>query len=352
MAKARELPSGAWRVEVFVQRDASGKRIRKSFTAPSPQEAEYAALEWKLGKTKEAPEDITVNNAVSRYIDAKRGVLSPSTIRIYEGALRNYFSGVFGNVKLDKLTSTITQIWISDLSKKLSPKTVRNTYALLTATLEMFAPDLRIKATLPARKKPELYTPSDEDIKKLLAHIKGKELELAVLLAAFGPMRRGEICALTSDDINGNIVNVNKSMVQGPDGLWHIKQPKTYGSYRKIEYPDFVINKLKNIDGRIFNATPEHITSRFCRAIRFAKLPHFRFHDLRHYSASIMHAIGVPDQYIMQRGGWQSDNIMKSVYRNVINEETVKQNSKIMDHFNDFQDYSPHESPHIAGLPK
>lgn len=352
MAKARELPSGAWRVEVFLQRDASGKRVRKSFTAPTPEEAEYAALEWKLGKCKDAPEDITVYDSVSRYIDAKRGVLSPSTTRIYEGILRNYFGGGFGGTKLDKLTSTIVQIWISDLSKRLSPKTVRNAHALLTAALDMFAPDLRLKTTLPAKKRPNLYTPSDEDIKKLLAHIEGKELELAVLLAAFGPMRRGEICALTSEDISGNIVNVNKSMVQGPDGLWYIKQPKTYGSYRKIEYPDFVIEKLKKIDGRIINATPEHITSRFCRAIRFAKLPHFRFHDLRHYSASIMHAIGVPDQYIMQRGGWQSDNIMKSVYRNVINEETAKQNSKIIDHFNVFQDYSPHESPHDTKFSK
>lgn len=346
MAKARQLPSGAWRVEVFIQRDASGKKLRKSFTAPTQAEAEYAALEWKLGKTKAALDDISVREAVSRYIDSKREVLSPSTTRIYEGNLRNYFSGEFGNVKLDKLTSTITQIWISDLSKSLSPKTVRNAHGLLTATLDMFAPDLRLKTTLPAKKKPDLYTPSDEDIKKLLKHIEGKELEIAVLLAAFGPMRRGEICALTSSDIKGNIVNVNKSMVQGPDGLWHIKQPKTYGSYRQIEYPDFVIEKLKGIDGRIINATPEHITSRFCRAIRFAKLPHFRFHDLRHYSASIMHAIGVPDQYIMQRGGWQSDNIMKSVYRNVINTESARQNEKIIKHFNELQYACPHESPH------
>jgi integrase len=57
---------------------------------------------------------------------------------------------------------------------------------------------------LPAKKKPDLYTTPDEDIKKLLNHIEGKELETAVLLAAFGPLRRGEICALTSDDIKGN----------------------------------------------------------------------------------------------------------------------------------------------------
>ena len=46
-----------------------------------------------------------------------------------------------------------------------------------------------------------------------------------------------------------------------------------------------------------------------------------------------MHAIGVPDQYILQRGGWATDNVMKTVYRNVIDLEAVKQNKKINKHF-------------------
>ena len=47
-------------------------------------------------------------------------------------------------------------------------------------------------------------------------------------------------------------------------------------------------------------------------------VPYFRFHDFRHYSASIMHAIGIPDVYIMQRGGWSSDKTLKKVYRNAL----------------------------------
>ena len=46
-----------------------------------------------------------------------------------------------------------------------------------------------------------------------------------------------------------------------------------------------------------------------------------------------MHAIGVPDQYILQRGGWSGDNVMKTVYRNAIDIETAKQNKKINEHF-------------------
>jgi integrase len=343
MKPATQLPSGSWRVQVYLHKDASGKRHYKSFTAPTRDLAEHAALEWKLGKTSDTPEDLSVYQAISKYIETKNNVLSPSTIRSYLGLQKNYFDNPFGNSKLSKLTSTVVQIWISDLSTKVSPKTVRNAHALLTSVLDMFAPDIKLKTTLPAKKKPELYTPSDADIKSLLDYIKGKELEIAVLLAAFGPMRRGEICALTSSDIKGNIVSVNKSMVIGPDQQWHIKQPKTYGSYRDIEFPDFVIERIKGIDGRVVKCTPAQITNRFGRAIVFSKSPHFRFHDLRHYAASIMHAIGVPDQYILQRGGWKTDGVMKSIYRNAIDAESVKQNKKIISHFDNLQHDLQHE---------
>lgn len=45
-------------------------------------------------------------------------------------------------------------------------------------------------------------------------------MELPVLLAAFGPMRRGEICAFESSDISGNVVHVNKNMVKEEGGGW------------------------------------------------------------------------------------------------------------------------------------
>ena len=37
-----------------------------------------------------------------------------------------------------------------------------------------------------------------------------------------------------------------------------------------------------------------------------------------------MHAIGIPDQYIMQRGGWSSDGVLKSIYRNTMDDYTEK----------------------------
>lgn len=43
-----------------------------------------------------------------------------------------------------------------------------------------------------------------------------------------------------------------------------------------------------------------------------------------HYTASIMHAIGIPGQYIMKRGRWKSDKVMKKIYRNTISTEDQK----------------------------
>ena len=173
--------------------------------------------------------------------------------------------------------------------------------------------------------------------------IAGTELEKAVLLAALGPLRRGEICALTSDDIKGNMITVRKSMVRDSENKWIIKEPKTFSSYRTVQMPDFVMEKIRDIKGPIISVKPDTLTMQFERIFKDSNIPKFRFHDLRHYSASIMHAIGIPDQYIMQRGGWSTDGIMKAVYRNTIDEQTVRMNAKINQYFNDISHDMQHD---------
>lgn len=331
------LPSGSVRLQAYDCTDENGKKHYRSFTAPTLAEAKMMRNEWQLERKKKPKQncELTVQEAVRKYIDAKDGVLSPGTIRGYESLYAVRFRDSFGQIKIKDLSDQAVQLWLSDLSKRLSPKTVRNTYGLFCPAIEMFAPKCFFDVTLPAKEKPDLYCPSDSDVKAFIKSIStDPELERAVLLAAFGPMRRGEICALTDKDIHGNVVHINKSIVRDKDGLWKVKNtPKTYASYRSIEFPPQVIEKLSGIKGQLFSSNPDAISHRFKRALRRAGLPEFRFHDFRHYSASIMHAIGVPDQYIIQRGGWQTDNVMKTVYRNSISEETKRQTSIINHHF-------------------
>ncbi len=286
---------------------------------------------------------MTVYEALDKYIQVKEGVLSPTTVRTYKSARRTHFDDI-GNLSIRDITNTTIQAWISDLTKRLSPKTIANTYGFLAATLDMFLPDLRLKIVLPQKKDAHFYTPSDADIKTLLMQISGTELEIAVLLAAFGTLRRGEICALTDQDIHGDYITVNKAYVRDEHNEWVLKEPKTFSSNRTIELPHFVIEKMFGISGQIIKVHPDALSERFRRAIRSSGLQKFRFHDLRHYSASILHAIGVPDQYIMQRGGWASDHVMKAVYRNTIDEETTKQNAKIISHFEGMQHEMQHEN--------
>ena len=307
------LPSGSCRIQVYDYTDEEGKKHDKSFTAPTKKLAQMAAAEWKADKAKHrvTPDNMTLKDAAERYITVKNGALSPSTVIGYRNICRNHLSGYLGRIKLIDIDSATMQIWISDLAARLSPKSVSNAYGFVSAVMGMFAPDTQLHVKLPAAKKPALYCPNDQDIKTLLS----------------------AISALDAKHIRGNMVTIEYSMVLTEDKEWVLKQPKTPGSYRTIEMPAWVIDRIRKKRGRIVELTPNQITQQFGRKLKQLDIPHFRFHDLRHYAASIMHAIGIPDQYILQRGGWATDNVMKTVYRNVIDLEAVKQNKKINKHF-------------------
>ena len=325
MATARKLPSGSWRVRIFWYTDQEGKDHYKSFTAKSKKEAERAALQWKQN---DEPEDITVLEAAKKYIKAKEGVLSPSTIKAYDAYLGNFTR--IGSVKLSDLTSIKVQVWVSDLSGDLKPKTVRNIYGFFTAVLSMFAPDLKLKVSLPERQRNEYLLPEDEDILKLIRHTEGTRLWIALMLGRFYGLRRGEICALSSEDLNGNVITIRKSKVQDRNKNWIIKTPKTSTSYRSLIITEPLLSALKEIDGDFIDCNPDALLNRFRRAQKAAKVRPFNFHLLRHAFASSAAVMGIPDFYIASLGGWRPDSsVLKNVYQNVSQAERSRMMEKL-----------------------
>lgn len=347
MAKAKKLPSGKWRTLIYDFTDNDGKRHYKSFTAETKKESEYLAAKYVTDRVSKDDdyEDLSVGEAIRLYIDVKENTLSPSTIAGYETNFRNHYSNIFDK-KIRSLDAPAIQRWVGDLSQRLSPKTVSNAYGLLHSALKMFKADDKMNGvTLPQQMVNIGYIPTDAEIQTLIKHLQAhsQNLLIATCLSAFGTLRRSEICALTADDVRGNLLIINKAKVQDKHGKWIIKEtPKNLSSNRIVEYPDFVINLLPK-EGYLVNILPNSITSEFKKQLDKIGLPHFRFHDLRHYSASIMHAIGVPDVYIMQRGGWSDDKTLKRIYRNSLSDFQKKYTDQTNSYFNNMQHEMQHE---------
>lgn len=334
MPRAKKTSSGKWRCVIYDYKDSAGKIHQKSFTADTKRDAERMAIAYKEGPQLS---DISVGEAMKKYIDSKKPVLSPSTHRSYMSIYHTHFeSSRFGAIKLVNLDNISYQRFISDLD--LGPKTVGNINGLLSASIKMFMPNASFIITLPARKRPELYTPTQAEVEQLIESIKGdRNLYIMVLLCVFGPVRRSEACSIRYEDINQktNAIAIKRSRVRNNNKEWVYKDmPKTDASYRTIIYPVEVVKAIGRGFGYVIDRdTPAALSDRFARARDRAGLPHFRLHDLRHYAASILHAIGIPDQYVMSRGGWKTDHIMKRIYRETLSDVEIQMTEKINDHF-------------------
>ena len=332
MAKAKKLPSGNWRVLLYVGKE-DGKPKYKSFTAATKKEAEYLAAEYAMERKERTGGKMTVKEAIDRYVESKEGVLSPSTLRQYK-AMANRDLKALWSTPLESLTQEMVQQAISQEAKTHSPKSVRNMHGLLSAVLKMFAPEIALHTTLPQKIKPKYITPSEDDVQKLIEITKGTKMEIPIFFFFTGSLRRSEVSALTGADVTDLGITVSKAMVQDDKGEWVIKQPKTSAGYRFVPLPPQVIHKLKACGaGPITPLNPEQITKGLHRVLKANNLPLFRFHDLRHYYASALHALGVPDKYIMLYGGWESETVLHGIYEHTLPEKRRSTQSIVVDHF-------------------
>ncbi|PWJ49309.1 site-specific integrase [Faecalicatena contorta] len=368
MPTAKKLPSGSWRCQVFshyelvcdeednpVIDEKTGKqkqrRVYESFTCEDPTKAGKRRAEAMAAEFADKKDDIakpvyrlTFGEALERYIKERNEVLSPASIRKYKSMQRNCMVPLM-DYKLKNLTQDIIQGEINTAAIKKSPKTVRDMNGLITAVMNRYRPDLRLQITLPKKLRPDIYIPSESDIKALMSAVNGTDMEVPVMLAAYGAMRRGEISAFNrKTDFEKNTIHISKTMVLNADAKWIIKAPKSYAGDRYVTFPSFVGDKIRKMQEDTVGLTPNDITNRFKTILKHTGLVHFRFHDLRHYNASIQHALGTPDAYIMESGGWGNDSVLKEVYRHALPEVRERMTNKALDYFEKMQHDMQHDT--------
>lgn len=319
--KIEKLPSGSYRIRKMYK----GKTYTVVVDYKPTQKEAIQLMSAELDKAKTSCQRMTFQIASERYIQEKSNILSPSTIKGYESVLRS-LSEKFRNTNASDLTSVDVQSEINTYAKTHSPKSTRNVHGFISSVLGMFCPNTVLNTTLPQKEVKKAYIPSDNDVKRILEQAKGSRYEIALILAMFG-LRRSEICALTLDDVDGNILTIDKAKVQSIDNEWITKTTKTEAGTRSIYLPDHVVELIKE-RGVIYNGHPNNILIYLQRVQEQLGIPRFSLHKLRHYFASSAHARGIPDQYIMDAGGWKSKYVLGSIYQHAMDDKKKEMQMK------------------------
>ena len=326
--KIKQLPSGNFNALVFDYTDSSGKRHYKSITAPSKREVKQLIAEFlaKRESMRDGPETITIAETIKRYIDSKNNILSPSTIKSYNTIANHNLKSIM-NMRIDKIKLSDIQTAINTEAENNAPKTVRNINSLLKASILLANPEFKYTVTLPQRIKPDIKIPTEAEMMKIFEAVKGKRLEIPIYLAALCGMRRSEIIALKWEDVDldNALLTIRAASVIGSDGKVVRKQTKTTAGKRTIKIFAPVLNLLKSktVDSEYveYYPHPNRITDSFTELLKSLGLPHYRFHDLRHYAVSTMLLLNLPKKYISDYMGHETERMIDTVYGHVMQDK-------------------------------
>ena len=263
----------------------------------------------------------------NKYIEGRSNILSPASIRTYKNLIR-VLSSEFRHKNLSQIRQDDVQKEINRYAEDHAPKTVRSLHGFLASVFGLYRPSFVLRTTLPQKEIKRPYRPNKEDIGRILEYETGTIYEIPFKLGCLG-LRRGEICCITSDDLKGNNLLISKTKVY--DGTkWIIKDtPKTDESNRLIPLPEDLVAQIKQ-SGTVFDKSPKLLNTELHRACEKLGIERFKFHDLRHYFAS-MASLHAPEQDVMSLGGWKSDFVFKRIYRETMSDSLKNSAQKIID---------------------
>lgn len=314
---------------------------RKVFGAAEAKETERRLLQEYKGDT---PTDMrkTVQVLYDEYIVAQGHEVRASSLAKTKTVAEKYILPILGNVRLDRLCASTLQSWkneTAELGFSITHK--KNIYAVLRAILNYGVKmeyldrnplaavgNFKNKDFTPPKDKIQYYTA--EQFKTFLAAARTNAEEINTLdewgyyvffaIAYYTGMRKGEINALKWSDIDGNIINVRRSVSLKIKGEQVVETPpKNESSYRDLQMPRPLAvvlseHKLRQKQNGVYKedlricggmrCLPDtSIEKRNTAFAKAAELPHIRVHDFRHSHVSLLANEGINIQEIARRLG-------------------------------------------------
>lgn len=268
----------------------------------------------------------------------KKTELRKSTFEATCQVMNTHVLPFLGDHKLDKLTPNILQSWKNNINQndfKIASKRTfyKKFHAVLNFGVKMgYMPTNPLdrigtfQAPLEIYQKMDFYT-ADEFrifINAAKEHCNNSDpyewnYYVFFCIAFYTGMRKGEIYALTWNDINNNEISITKSLSQKLKGGDIITPPKNLSSIRDVSVPlplQNVLNKHKDslIKQGIFS--PDNYICGGAKPIRdnavrdhnilfsqLAGIKHIRIHDFRHSHASLLINAGINVQEVARRLG-------------------------------------------------
>ncbi len=339
-----EKRGNSWRIKVYVgnkkYRSVTGATRAEAIQKAEKLQAELLA-EREKQKSDNPYDDLTVAEAMERYVEAKKNALSPKTYREYTQTRKNSLK-LLHDIKIGELTQEQVQIAVGEAAVDHEPKTVRNMHGLLSSALKMFRPDFTLHTKLPQKKKPDIIIPTEADVVTLLTEVRGTDIDAPVHLAALCGMRMSEILGLRWEkiDFEKKAICVCAAKVRDIDNNIVLKGTKSTAGERMIKMLPAVETALRRtreaMPGSEFvtDLKSNNIYDRYQKALKAVCDKHYTFHELRHYAASVMIMLGIPVKYIADYLGHETEDMVNRVYGHIMADKKDEMFDRLASYYN------------------
>jgi integrase len=281
----------------------------------------------------------------ARCSDEERKGISKTTEQGYKIYIDKHINPILGDFLLSELKPRQIEAFYNQELKKYKAKTVLQEHRILHRAFKDAVKNGEMKRNVcdlvdaPSPEKPKLNIYTEDKFNLLIDAMQGTKWEVPILLAGMCGLRRGEVLGLKWSDIDtekGTLSVKQTAVVANKEII--IKSPKSETSSRTIKIPDAILPVLKSKKGIGYVVTggkgllPMHggtFSKRFAEFLALNNLEHIRFHDLRHFNATMMLKYGVSDVEAAYRLGHSDPSVTKRIYQHVLEEMDKEASGKL-----------------------